>query len=405
MNTRTKFKPSHLQESQQAELGLGLVSIVVPTYQEAENLGELITRIGTVMERTGRSYEVIVVDDDSGDGTQGLIEQLACAGFSVRLITRVGERGLSSAVIRGFQEARGELLICMDADLSHPPEEIPTLLEYLCSNKADFVLGSRYVKGASTDVDWGLFRRFNSVVATLMARPFTRVKDPMSGFFALHRQVLEVATELNPVGYKIGLELMVKCNCKRIYEIPIHFADRKRGKSKLSLKEQLNYLKHLKRLGDYKFGPLSQFFQFCFVGGTGMVVDLSIFAGLLRFGVPLMLGRALAIWIAMTWNFLLNRRITFSTSRSGSIFRQYARFVPSCGLGAIVSWSVSMILIAVLPPFQHQVMTSAIVGIAAGTLSNFTLSRLWVFSFNTPNHRETIFRGVANRKSKERTIY
>ena len=228
------------------------VAVVVPTYREAENLPELAERVRAALTNWSGCYEVIVVDDDSRDGTDKVVEGLAADGHPVRLITRRGERGLSSAVIRGFQESRADLLVCMDADLSHPPEALPELLAELNQPGTDMAVGSRYVPGASTDQDWGLFRRLNSTVATFLARPFTSIRDPMSGFFALPRQVFERAESLNPIGYKIALELLVKCRCRGVREIPIHFADRKRGQSKLSLKEQLKYVCHLGRLAAFK---------------------------------------------------------------------------------------------------------------------------------------------------------
>jgi dolichol-phosphate mannosyltransferase len=355
------------------------VSIVVPTYGEAENLPELVERVASAMRETERCWRLTVVDDDSRDGTPEVMDGLAAAGHPVRLITRTEERGLSSAVLRGFREAEGDLLVCMDADLSHPPEALPRLLDCLEETDAEFAIGSRYVEGAGTDEDWGVRRWLNSKVATLLARPFTAARDPMAGFFAMPRAVFERAEQLNPVGYKIGLELMVKCGVSRVGEVPIHFADRKRGESKLTLKEQLNYLTHLKRLADYKFGGFSQFMQFCCVGGSGALVDLSVLTLLLGTGVQFYLGRAAAIMVAMTWNFFLNRWITFSTSRSRSLLGQYGRFVASCGVGAIINWSVSVGLLRVVPQFPLNTIACAAAGIAAGMLFNFTLSRYWVF--------------------------
>jgi dolichol-phosphate mannosyltransferase len=231
----------------------GLVSIVVPTFQEAENLKALTIRIADVMSASGEPYEIIIVDDNSQDNSDEVIARLAEDGHPIKIITRVNERDLSSAVIRGFREARGDFLVCMDADLSHPPEAIPRLLKCIKNGDANFALGSRYVPGASTDQSWSVFRWLNSKIATLLAKPFTRVKDPMSGFFVLPRDVFKRAGKLNPVGYKIGLELIVKCSIN-ISEIPIHFADRVCGKSKLNFKEQLNYVRHLIRLAEFKYG-------------------------------------------------------------------------------------------------------------------------------------------------------
>jgi dolichol-phosphate mannosyltransferase len=232
----------------------GLISIIVPTFQEAENLKALTYRIADAMSLSCENYEIIIVDDNSQDNSDKMVSQLAKNGHPIRMIIRMNERGLSSAVIRGFREAEGDFLVCMDADLSHPPEGIPRLLKCIMEDGINFAIGSRYVPGASMDKTWSAFRWINSKVATLLAKPFTTAKDPMSGFFALPRDVFERADKLDPIGYKIGLELLVKCSIKNICEIPIHFSNRRHGKSKLNLKEQINYIRHLKRLFRYKYG-------------------------------------------------------------------------------------------------------------------------------------------------------
>jgi dolichol-phosphate mannosyltransferase len=241
------------KNSQGEKESFELVSIVVPAYKEVQNLRPLIKRIADAMSPLSLRYEIIVVDDDSKDGTDGIISELISEGHPVSLITRRSERGLSSAVIRGFKESKGEILVCMDADLSHPPEAIPKLLSQLCNEEDDFVIGSRYVAGGTTEENWGFLRWLNSKIATLAARPFTNVKDPMSGFFATRRDVFERGVPLlNPIGYKIGLELIVKCGCRNIQEVPIFFAKRKVGQSKLNFKEQLNYTSHILHLFCYK---------------------------------------------------------------------------------------------------------------------------------------------------------
>lgn len=226
------------------------LSIIVPTYKEAENLPVLVPRLGAMLRDARIRGEILVVDDESGDGTAEACSRLA-AEHPLRLLVRRGERGLSGAVLRGLAEAKGALLVVMDADLSHPPEAVPGLVAALSEPGVDFVVGSRYVPGASTDERWGFFRWINSKVATLLARPLTKVRDPMSGFFALRRETLGRAAPLSPIGYKIGLELIVKCGCRAVREVPIHFRDRLHGRSKLGLREQLRYLRHLARL--YRF--------------------------------------------------------------------------------------------------------------------------------------------------------
>lgn len=362
---------------------MATLSVVVPTYQEHDNLRALSEQLAEVFAEHKLDAEIIIVDDNSQDGTEELVAELVQEGHPIQLIVRREERGLSSAVIRGFREAKGEFLLCMDADLSHPPQAVPDILAKLQEDGVDFVIGSRYVPGGATEGGWGLFRWLNSKGATLLARPFTRAKDPMAGFFCLRRATFEQAAPLNPVGYKIGLELIVKCDCRNVQEVPIHFANRVAGESKLSLKEQLNYIKHLKRLADYKFGWFSYFMQFCMVGGTGVVVDLTSVTVLLKMGVVFGLARAMAIWIAMTWNFGLNRRLTFSYSRNENIFLQYIGFCCTCLLGGLINWSVSISLAKYVEFFSAHQVLAAFAGVLLGTVSNFMLSRYFVFRKKT----------------------
>jgi dolichol-phosphate mannosyltransferase len=357
------------------------VSIVVPTYREAENLPALVERIGSTLAETDLRAEIIIVDDNSRDGTEEVCRQLeqSFPACPVHLIVRTEERGLSSAVITGMRRARGDILVVMDADLSHPPEAIPALVAALDDPATDMVIGSRYVAGGGTADDWGLFRWLNSKAATLLARPFTSAKDPMAGFFALRRQSFnEAESRLDPIGYKIGLELLVKCGFRNVVEVPIMFANRFKGESKLSLKEQLNYLRHLKRLFDHRYAGWSHLFQFLAVGFTGMLVDVGAFALLLNV-LATGAARALAIWVAMTWNFVLNRRITFSYARGGSLWRQYLGFCGSCLVGAAVNWSVTLTLCEVHPFFGTHKLIAAVLGALSGAVLNYLLCRYLVF--------------------------
>ena len=354
------------------------VSIIVPTYREAENLGVLIPRVSDALCGAGISAEIIVVDDNSPDGTPEVCRVLA-ETYPLKLLVRTTERGLSSAVLAGMNVAQGDLLLVMDADLSHPPEKVPEIVAALRDPPTDFVIGSRYVAGGSTAEDWGLFRWFNSKGATLLAWPLTSTKDPMAGFFALRRaDYLKAVDRLDPIGYKIGLELLVKCGCRRVAEVPITFQDRLHGESKLTLKEQLNYLRHLRRLYNYRFGIWAYLAQFILVGASGMVVDLSAFALLLQ-ATPLSVARGLANWTAMTWNFWLNRTVTFSFAKTEPWWRQYVAFCGSCSVGALVNWGASLWLTQSVPFFEAHKLTAAAVGVVAGTAFNFILCRVVVF--------------------------
>jgi dolichol-phosphate mannosyltransferase len=354
------------------------VTVVIPTYREAENLRTLVPDISAVLTGSAIPHEIIVVDDNSSDGTIELLETLR-ASHPVRLIVRTNERGLSSAVLRGFDEATGDILVCMDGDHSHPPDVLPHLVEAV-ERHADFVIGSRYVEGGSTQEGWGVFRWLNSRFATLLARPFTRVRDPMSGFFALRRTLYAASRDLNPVGYKIGLELIVKCDPQEVLEIPINFANRKSGESKLNLKEQLAYMRHLQRLFLYKYRTPYQFACYSLVGALGTIVDLGILWVLLAVTHHFPVSRAFSIWVAMTFNFALNRRLTFrGRGYKKSLLAQYWRFCLSCLGGAAVSFGLSNLFYFQVGMFVGRPLVSSLAGVAAGTCFNFFLSRYWVF--------------------------
>ncbi len=348
------------------------VTVVVPTYREVENIPHLVDRLRAIQDSSLLDLELLLMDDDSRDGSAEVVSQLGLPW--VHLVTRTTDRGLSAAVLDGLRRARGEVVVVMDADLSHPPETIPGMVTAL-DEGADAVVGSRFVEGGSTDDDWGFFRWLNSRVATLLAMPLTSLADPMSGFFAMRRTTFLEGTDFNPIGYKIGLELFIKCRCKKVVEVPIHFSDRRFGESKLSLREQLRYLKHLRRLYTYRFGTWSHLAQFLVVGASGLAINLAVLTALLGLGSPHGSAVAWAIAVSMLWNFGLNRRFSFSYARSQSIVRQLLGFVSACSAGAVVNYLITIATWRVLPYGQ----LAAVLGVIAGTGFNFLSSRFLVF--------------------------
>jgi dolichol-phosphate mannosyltransferase len=350
------------------------ISVVVPTYREARNLPQLLARVAGVRALHALDLELIICDDDSRDGTAQIIERAALPW--VRLIVRTENRGLSPAVLDGLRAARHEYLVVMDADLSHPPEKIPEMLLAL-DQGADFVLGSRYVAGGTTAADWGLRRWLNSKVATVMARPFTSVKDPMAGFFCLTRQTFLRGDDLNPIGYKIALELLVKCRCQRIVEVPIHFADRTLGESKLNLREQLNYIRHLRRLFVFKYPNRSYVLQFALVGASGTIVNLAVLTALIAAGVSEPVAIAGGILVSFLSNFVLNRRFTFGYARHAAMLPQLAGFAGASALGMLTNYAAALWFHNRFPDSPIQI--AAIIGIAAGMSLNFLASRYFVF--------------------------
>jgi dolichol-phosphate mannosyltransferase len=256
------------------------ISIIIPTLNEAANLPLLVPQIAHAL--SGRDYEILIIDDNSRDETPQVCADLS-QEYPLRLIVREEpSAGLGGAVLHGLRMASGAVFVVMDADLQHPPQKIPQLLEPLERGEADFALGSRYVRGGSMAEKWGPMRRLNSRIATLLARPFAGTAlDPMSGFFAVRRDTFERAERLTPLGYKIGLELMCKCRVQRVAEVPIHFAERTAGRSKLSLREQFRYLEHLSRLYDFCYPHLSPIAKFLIVLALSWLVGLAVFQLLL----------------------------------------------------------------------------------------------------------------------------
>ena len=234
----------------EASVALPSATVIVPTYREAESLPELLRRVERVRAQHALDLSLLIVDDHSGDGAGELVDRFAKPWAT--LVDRRGERSLSHAVVDGIRLAQGDAIVIMDGDGSHPSERIPDLLRALSEGQRA-ALGSRYVAGGSTDVDWGFGRWLNSRIATWLARQLTRVRDPMAGFFAMWRR--DVPEHLDPIGYKIVLELIVRSGLDDVAEIPIHFAKRQHGASKLGLREQLAYLRHLRRLYAHRLVP------------------------------------------------------------------------------------------------------------------------------------------------------
>ncbi len=223
------------------------ISLITPTYNESKNIERLI--LGVFKDCYNFDVELIIVDDNSPDGTAKIAENLS-KEYPVKVIKRESKLGLSSAVLAGFNSADGDIFGVIDSDLSHPTAKISELLQPILDNEADLVIGSRLIKDGSVE-EWPFYRKLISMIATSLARPLTKIKDPMSGFFFFKKEIID-NVKLNPLGYKILLEILVKGNYKTVKEIPYVFLNRSVGESKLNSREYFNYILHLKRLYAYK---------------------------------------------------------------------------------------------------------------------------------------------------------
>jgi dolichol-phosphate mannosyltransferase len=227
-------------------------SIVVPTYNEAGGIERLVATVSDVFRANDLDGEIIVVDDNSPDGTGDIVERLAQT-YPVRCLHRPGKMGLSSGVIDGWKFARPEsqALGAMDADFSHDASIIPRMVNAL-SNGYGLAIGSRYVKGGGIE-NWPLRRKITSLVAIALAKPLTSVNDITSGYFLVKREAIE-GVDLDPIGFKIGLEVIAKARYGRALEVPYVFTDRIEGVSKLNQSEILNYLRQLGRIYRARLG-------------------------------------------------------------------------------------------------------------------------------------------------------
>jgi dolichol-phosphate mannosyltransferase len=227
------------------------LSLIVPTYNELQSIGPLLQRATAALEKVIDQFEIIVVDDDSPDGTWQAAERVAKDNPHVRVIRRRNERDLTTAVIAGWRTAKGDLLGAIDGDLQHPPEVLQVLLKSFFDSQTDIAIASRNVEGGGVS-QWRPQRKVIAWVARSVARlVFPRllrsVRDPMSGYFVMKRSVID-SVALKPLGYKILLEVLARGKYRTIKEIPYVFEERKMGKSKLGPKQCLDLLTHLWRL-------------------------------------------------------------------------------------------------------------------------------------------------------------
>ena len=299
------------------------LSVISPTFNESANVPLLIDALREALVEV--PHEIIIVDDDSPDRTWEVAEQHAGDARDVVVIRRIGEAGLSTAVIAGMAVARGEVLAVIDADMQHDERALPEMTRKILSGEADLVVGSRAAEGGSYG-EWSSARRFVSWVATMIAKLFLRVPvtDPMSGFFAISRATYrEVSPKINPQGFKILLEFVGRGRDLRVAEVGYTFRNRIHGETKMSPSVIRSYLLAVFEL---RFGRRlkPQFILYCMVGASGFVVNIAVFTlleamhlGTIDVGMarPVRWSLIGGIAVSMLWNFALNNYFTFYERR------------------------------------------------------------------------------------------
>jgi dolichol-phosphate mannosyltransferase len=360
------------------QLGGPELSIVVPTFNERENVEELIRRIDAVLP--GVAWEVVVVDDDSTDGTAGLVNELAQKDRRVRCIQRIGRRGLSSACIEGFLSSSAPYFAVIDGDLQHDERVLPAMLECLRGGEHDIVVGSRYIAGGGIG-DWNARRAQLSRLSTTLAKKTLGVvlRDPMSGFFAVRREVVhDVVRDLSGVGFKILLDIFATSKQPlRFRELPYEFRTRKAGESKVDGNVALDFLTMLLQK---KFGRIipSRLIYFCLIGGTGVAVHLAVFSTVyLGLGGAFWLAQSIATTVAMVGNFALNNVITYRDQRLSGLawWRGLVVFSLACSVGAAANVGVASYI------FSDGIgwLPSALAGVVVGTVWNYATTAFYVW--------------------------
>jgi dolichol-phosphate mannosyltransferase len=352
-----------------------MISVIIPTYNEAALIEETLRRAAAALRRAGEDFELVVVDDASADGTAQRVESLA-GEIPVRVLRRPGRLGLATAVLDGWATARGDVWGVMDADLQHPPEAL-TALAAAMRQGADLAIGSRYVPGGgTTHLTW--VRRFISRTATHMAATVLPLKlaavgDPMSGLFMVRASALQGA-QLNPLGYKILLEVIAKAHYKKLVEVPYVFQERERGASKLGIRQYVEYLQHLVRLA-VGTGQFLGWIRYSAVALAGALIDIALFATLVKKGGwPPVAALLVAIEAALLSNFAFSEAFTFRSAQAPpfgpGVWGRLARYEWICLAGAVLNFLVTLLWMAK----GGGILNAAAAGVVAGGALNLLMN-------------------------------
>lgn len=364
------------------------LAVVLPTYYERANVAPMIARLEAALGTLG--WEAIFVDDDSGDGTADAVRDIARKDPRIRIIQRIGRRGLASAAIEGMCATAAPVVAVMDADLQHDPALLPAMLAAIRAGECDLACASRFAEGAST-AEWNRpDRERASAFANTLARRVTGIQlsDPMSGYFMLRTEIVRRdAHRLSGIGFKILLDILATASPPlRVKEFPLHFAPRAGGESKLDRMVAFEFLVDLydKWLG--RIVP-TRYALFGTIGALGVIVHmavlslfLAIFGG--RFEDQLVsafeLGQTLAALLAMTFNFALNNALTYADQRlhgAARVLRGWIKFALTCSVGLLANVGVA----ATLVRSGVHVYPAALAGILIGSVWNYALSSRFVW--------------------------
>jgi dolichol-phosphate mannosyltransferase len=354
------------------------LSIIIPTFNEKENVQEIIKRIESCMH--SYAWEIIFVDDDSPDGTVDEVRKIAQSDSRIRCIQRIGRRGLSSACIEGMLSSSAPYLAVIDGDLQHDEALLPTMLMELKQLDIDIISGSRYMDGGSIGA-WDDSRHTISRLATKLSRFVVKAElsDPMSGYFMIRREVLtESAHKLSAIGFKILLDIIASTSRPlKIKELPYVFRCRHEGESKMDTNAAWNYMM---MLFDKRIGHLIpvRFIAFTAVGGMGVLVHLLtlslFFNGL---GISFIISQSIATLVAMTFNFTLNNILTYRdmSLKGKEWFFGWLSFILACSIGAISNVGVASFLFGTHTGW----FVAALSGVFVGSVWNYAITSVYTW--------------------------
>ncbi len=363
------------------------LAVVLPTLNERGNVAPMVERLEQALE--GIAWEAIFVDDDSNDGTADEARRLSLTDPRIRVIQRIGRRGLASAAIEGMCATAAPVAAVMDADHQHDPGLLPRMLEAIRSGQCDLAYASRFAPGAST-AEWNSPRRERaSTLANALARKLTGVElsDPMSGYFMLRTETLRRhAHHLSGIGFKVLLDILATVEQPlRVKEFPLNFAARAQGESKL---DRTVVFEFLVGLYDRWLGRIvpTRFALFGTIGAMGVVVHMAVLSAFLtlfggNFAQPVTgfeIGQAVAATVAMSFNFVLNNALTYADQRlrgAAAMLRGWLKFAATCSVGLLANVGAAVVLVR----FGMPEYPAALVGIAIGSVWNYALSSRFVW--------------------------
>jgi dolichol-phosphate mannosyltransferase len=355
-----------------------VLSVVVPTFNEAGNIAELVARLERALD--GIQWEAIIVDDNSPDGTSAVAKAVAAKNPRVRCLRRLGRRGLAGACLEGILSSSAPYVAVIDGDLQHDEALLPRMLKRLTDDEADLVVGSRYIGGTVSD-GLGGARSAYSHTATGLAQKLlgTSLSDPMSGFFMARRECVEqVAGRLSPIGFKILLDLVLTSQGHlRVVEEHYTFRERHAGESKFDLRIGLEFLGLL--LAKLTGGVVdTRFLLFALVGAVGLLVNLVVLKfGLATFGLPFAVAQSVATFVALLSNFLLNNATTYRDRRLRG-FSLVTGFIGFCAIGA--AGAISNVGLATWLYSAHsEWWVAGAAGSVMGALWNYLMSSQFVW--------------------------